>query len=41
MKTTDHFKQKINNFTNRQIKLKYHIINTYGFKNSLSTIPIQ
>ena len=37
MKRFDHIHQRVSNFAKKQIKLKYHTINTYNYEEALLT----
>ncbi len=37
MKIINHIQQKVANFAKKQIKLKYHTINTYGNEKAILT----
>ena len=37
MKVINHIQQKVVSFTKKQIKLKYHPINTYGYEKAILT----
>jgi len=37
MKVINHIQQRVASFAKRQIKLKYHTINTYGYDKAILT----